>query len=145
MTSKIWFHIFFTMTSYWNFFKLLPKNIELYIQELTIANSVWLRCQLLKIDNFLFYPKKEVLTGLKELQLKFELKFKKSWISQWKLAYEDFILPNFTICCVFRPVFGCCTHPKASQNTLFWPFSTFFVDFQTFIVNLHMKTFKKCL
>ena len=32
------------------------------------------------------------------------------------------------LCCVFRPAFGCCIHPKAGQNTFFQPFSTFFVN-----------------
>ena len=27
-------------------------------------------------------------------------------------------------CCVFRPAFGCCTHPKAGWNTFFQPFSS---------------------
>ena len=28
-------------------------------------------------------------------------------------------------CCVFRPAFGCCAHPKAGQNIFFRRFSTF--------------------
>ena len=41
------------------------------------------------------------------------------------------ILDNlyYTKCCVFRPAFGCCVHPKAGWTTFFQPFSTFFVLF----------------
>ena len=37
-------------------------------------------------------------------------------------------------CCVFRPPFGCCAHPKVGQNLFFSRFSTFFVHFKAFSV-----------
>ena len=37
-------------------------------------------------------------------------------------------------CCVFRPAFGCCAHPKAGWNLFFSHFSTFFVYFKAFSV-----------
>ena len=39
-------------------------------------------------------------------------------------------------CCVFRPAFGYCTHPKAGRNLFFGHFSTFLVHFKAFSVCL---------
>ena len=43
-------------------------------------------------------------------------------------------------CCVFRPAFGCCTHPKAGLNIFFSRFSTFFVHFKAFLVISRLKS-----
>ena len=45
-------------------------------------------------------------------------------------------------CCVFRPAFECCTHPKAGRNTFFEPFSTFFVNVKPFSVISRLKSRK---
>ena len=37
-------------------------------------------------------------------------------------------------CCVFRPAFGCCTHPKSWLKYFFELFSTFFLHFKRFLV-----------
>ena len=39
---------------------------------------------------------------------------------------------NCIICCVFRPAFGCCAHPKAGRTAFFSCFQPFF-----FILNLY--------
>ena len=43
-------------------------------------------------------------------------------------------------CCVFRPAFGCCAHPKAGGTTFFQPFSTFFVHLKPFSVISRLKS-----
>ena len=48
-------------------------------------------------------------------------------------------------CCLFRPTFVCCTHPKAGWTTFFQPFSTFFCSFQTFFSDLTTEINKKRL
>ena len=55
-------------------------------------------------------------------------------------------------CCVFKPVIGCCAHPKAGHNSFLQPFSSFFVNFKLFFsdytaeINIkHLKTLKKVL
>ena len=46
-------------------------------------------------------------------------------------------------CCVFRPDFGCCAHPKAGRTTFFQPFATFFWNcFCWFQVWNHWERFK---
>ena len=49
-------------------------------------------------------------------------------------------------CCLFRPAFGKYPHLKAGRNKFFHPFSTFFLNFKSFSMNLRLKsreTFEK--
>ena len=50
-----------------------------------------------------------------------------------------------SMCCVFRPPFGCYVHPKTGWTTFFQPFSTVFVCFKPFSVTLRLKSTKKRL
>ena len=50
------------------------------------------------------------------------------------VSLQVVVLSKASICCVFRPAFGCCSHPKADWNTFFQPFLSFFVHFQPFSV-----------
>ena len=56
------------------------------------------------------------------------------------------------ICCVFRPAFGCCVHPKTGWKTFFSAvfnffssFQTFFGDFTTEITEKRVKMTNNCV
>ena len=47
------------------------------------------------------------------------------------------------MCCVFRPAFGWCAHPKAGRNTFFSRFQPFYF-FQTFFSYFTSEITEKC-
>ena len=52
--------------------------------------------------------------------------------------------PKKVGCCVFRPTFGCCAHPKAGLTT-FFSFFNLFCSFQTFVSDFTPEINKKRL
>ena len=93
------------------------------------------------------FPKTVLTKEIKEAR--------KDWSDKkWKVYLIHFISPLskwkciccwIGVCCVFWPGFGFCAHPKAGWNTVFQPFSTFFLRFKPFSMNFCLKSRKKHL